>query len=221
MYQIGIVSKNSKRLLQIQSELDQSFVLKPKVQLWADQVIDGLQAKSLDGLIIALNTIGPSQVRLIEQFRDAFEGLPLIVMGEMIGPSALKSIENLAPNIVVKHAGDVDQVPGIMEKLLNGKAVKPREHPRYTVATAVSIQSRDKKEVLVGSGRLMNLGVGGGRVRIFGRKFKVGEKCYVEVPTNIAGFSKRMPVEIVWTKDEAPLGSSSDSQLIGLQFAST
>ncbi|MCB0394083.1 MAG: PilZ domain-containing protein [Bdellovibrionales bacterium] len=216
MYQIGIVSKKQHLLVQVQALLGNDFELNPKVFQTAEALMQHLDRNGIHGLIISFPMFGNSQVKLVSEITQLFPRTPLLVMADVVGPTARRHISAMKKKIFLKDMGRLHEIPGILKKMIRNRNIEVREHERYRAENILSLSS----DVQRSSGQLVNIGVGGMMIRSFRSEWKVGDRPIVEVPSSFSGRSRKMSGQIVWTSEDLHHHSRTPSQLVGIQFNS-
>jgi hypothetical protein len=216
MYQIGIVSKKSHLLVQVQALLGKDFELNPHVFLKAEALMDRLEAKNLDGVILSFPMFGPAQKKIVDGALTLYPKLPILVIAETVGPSARRQMKSIGAHVFLKEMGRLDEVPGIMKKLIRNKPICSRNHERFVAQQNASV----KTEGGLYAGRVVNLGRGGLMVKTFRSNVETNSLVKVEVPGVIPGSSRVVSGEVVWIQEDLHNHNRTATQVLGIRFIS-
>lgn len=225
MYQIGIISQPSRSLILIQSILHQAkgFETSTFTQPW--RAAHALQKHSFDALVFHSEKTGVNLDVLNRRIRKIYPQRPVAYIVTHEKGQELRLPKNDNSAVVIDFATELYDAAGIIEKMMNGSAVFHRSTRRFVTAQNAVVVSEDAQR---SGARLINLGLRGAQLRVFGRDLKKGDQVQLEVPISSMNRQRIVPARVIWTMLDhkaqdlgfAPSSNGTAPLRVGLEFTS-
>lgn len=219
MYQIGIISKPGRELFRVRAELGKAGLYTLHTFTDAVTSIQSLRKGTLDAVAVILPQFGREQMTLVSKLRSFQPQLPLLFLSEMPHPEVQAQVLDVGRAILVSYESDLNDLPGLLSKLIRQVPVRNRSHRRSRALQTASLTVEGSESKVHSC--VLDLAGGGARLRAFAHDLKVGQMVKLQIPLSFLKKSYEVTAEVVWAVQEK---TSEDrptaSQLSGLRFVS-
>jgi hypothetical protein len=215
MYQIGIISQPSRSLILIQSVLHQAkgFETSTFTQPW--RAAHALQKHRFDALVFHSEKTGVNLDVLNRRIRKIYPQNPIAYIVTHDKGQELRLPKDDASAVVIDYETETYDAPGIIEKLMSGASVFNRSTRRFATAqNAVVVSGAEDRS----GARLINLGLRGAQLRVFGRDLRKGDKVQLQVSLGSLNRQRMVSARVIWTLQDNQAGSNSTPLRVGLEF---
>lgn len=218
MFQIGIISKPGRELFRVRAELSRNGYYTLHTYTDALSSVQSLQQGELSAVVVVLPKFSEDQLALVSKLRALQPRLPLVFLSEAPQPEIQDKVRAVGNAILVSYGTDLQDLSGLLLKVINGQKVHNRSYRRSRALQSASL--------LVGSAQslvhscVLDLAGGGVRVRAFAHELKVGDRVKLKIPLSFLKKTYEVTAEVVWAHLEKSEERSTPSQLTGLKFIS-
>lgn len=216
MYQIGILSKAGASLTRVRSYISKSPLLDPKAFVNSNDFMLSLKQNNFKAFVLNNDEFKESHIKIIYQIKKYFPDLPIIIVAEKTYPGLKSQLAKQNKCILLNYQTELQDINGILMKMINNHTVSPRLCNRYKTAQPAKLKLGDQPAY---SAWILNLAQDGACFRVFHHKFKKGDMIRVEVPLPQLKKTHVIQGKIVWEKaDKINTEYTSFSQRIGIHF---
>lgn len=218
MYRIGILSRPGRNLAIASTELHKSPFFLVKSYTNAFRAARALKEQEYDALVMICEEFLGTQVEVVNQIKNRFPELPLVIVAYHTDFELKGSVVNFKKTIVLDAKSEMQDVPGVLIKMLNNQPVFNRFSKRFKTSQSASLHNNHTQSIH--PSWLFNLASKGAQLRVFGKNLKQGE--IVNLKIFLPQLNKEHQVQgvVVWaseTKHENE-GTLKNAQMVGMQF---
>ncbi len=209
-----MVSRHNRYLLKVQAELSSDFELQSQIFLRSEQALKHLENQKIDAFVLCFEMMGMPQVQIVKTLLEIYPNLPIVVLSNNFGPSARRVLMGYS-KVFLKNFTQLEEMPGIVKKMLRNKKVKERAYLRYQVETLISVNGNGVYK----TGRALDISSGGLRARAFDSNIREGDLVQLEFSTSSGLSCRQVQGRVIWVRSENNTEPRSmRSQTLGIQF---
>jgi hypothetical protein len=218
MYKIGILSKEGRSLTITRAEIAKSPFFEPLIYVNSLKFVKALKQNALQALVILTEEFRPNHINIMRQVKTHFPNTPIVIVTEKFDQKYKIQLVDFKKTILINFKYELQDLNGILLKLINNLHVIPRLASRFPAAQMARVQiDRDK----VHSAWVLNLAQDGACFRVFNKRLHLGDKIRIEIPLPDLKKTHIIQGKIVWEKLEKLKNDvTSNSQMVGIQFVS-